>query len=98
MNEHISIWESWLSHPGTKAFLAYVEREWGDSGVKYQAEMERALNLTDNHASASQARQILSGKKVIQALMRWPQEELARLKREEKATDAEPVMSRRGSL
>lgn len=95
--EQISAYESLLSHPAWLQFAAYVEREWGPSGLKYQAEMEKALNLADNNASASQARQILSGQKVITALMRWPAEELARLKRQVPASE-ELVMSRRGGL
>ncbi len=64
---------------GWRWFVAKVEDEWGAQGKRYLAELDRALNLTDNDAAASQARQIRSGQKIIQSLLRLPFEELRRL-------------------
>lgn len=89
--------ESLVAHPGWRAFQQHVAHEWGPSGVQYVGELERVLNGTDNDAAASQARQILSARKVIERLMAWPAEELARLKRSS-ATMNEPSFSRRGGL
>ena len=55
--------------------------EWGPQGVSFQQQLGYALDLTDNDAAASQARQVVSGQKAILKLLRWPQDELARLKR-----------------
>ena len=61
-------------------FVDQVQQEWGPHGVRYQQELDQALNLTDNDAAASQARQVRSGQKVILMLLRVPAETLARLK------------------
>lgn len=96
-DDQVSLFESLITHPGWKAYEAHVQQEWGPAGLKFQAELEKALNLADNNASASQARQILSGQKVITALMRWPYEELAKLKRQHAPIEG-GQQSRRGSL
>ncbi len=88
--------ESLVTHPGWSLFVAHVEREWGANGVKYQSELDKALDLTDAEAAASQARQIRAGRRVIETLVRWPSEELARLKRQDEK--GEPTLSRRGGL
>lgn len=89
MNETTDILESLITSEGWRLYSAYIEREWGPTGVKYQAEMDKALSLTDNDAAASQARQIRSGQKVILGLLRWPHEEIKRLS-DAKATTTEP--------
>ena len=88
--------ESLILHPGWRLFVAHVEQEWGANGAKYQAELDKALNLLDDVAAASQARQIRAGRRVIETLVGWPQEEIARLKRSEAVP--EPTLSRRGGL
>lgn len=88
--------ESLIESPGWRVFRAHVEQEWGPTGQRYQAELDKALDALDDHASASQARQVRSGQKVILALLRWPEEELARLTRQ--AQQPEITMSRRGTL
>ena len=85
-------------------FCARVDEEWGATGKRYLAELDRALNLTDNDAAASQARQIRSGQKAILALLRLPQDELRKCGPSEPDTpDRRPApepelagMSRRG--
>lgn len=61
-------------------FERKVLTEWGPNGAHFQQEMDRALNLTDNDAAASQARQVRSGQKVILGLLRLPQDELRKLR------------------
>jgi hypothetical protein len=93
VSDTISDYESLIAHPAWLAFRAHVEQEWGPSGKKYQQELDQALNTRNiDHAC-----QIRSGQKVIAALMRWPEEELLRIRRQQ-PSEAEPVMSRRGSL
>lgn len=72
--------EDFINHPGWRWFTERVDREWGANGSRFTAELKTALNLTDNNAAASQARQILSGQAVILAMLRAPHEELAKLK------------------
>ena len=85
MSEQREVLDSLQQHPGWALFCAHVEREWGVSGLRFQQELDRALNLTDNDACASQSRQIRSGQKIIMSLLRWPAEEMQRLKRVERA-------------
>lgn len=88
--------ESLLEHPGWRLFWLHVQDEWGPTGKHYRAELDKALDLMDNDAAASQARQIRSAQKVIAGIMNWPKEECARLKRAEMTS--EKTESRRGSL
>ena len=88
--------ESLVTHPGWSLFTQHVTHEWGANGIRYAAEMEKALNLTDNNVAASQARQIIAARKTIENLMRWPEEELQRLQRAEQRPEL--TMSRRGGL
>lgn len=60
-------------------FTARVHDEWGATGRRFLPELERAANLSDNDASASQVRQILSGQKAILALLRLPEDALRHL-------------------
>ena len=55
-------------------FVAHVEQEWGPTGVRYQAALDRALAIVDDNACAAQARQVRSGQKAILALLRLPEE------------------------
>lgn len=96
MSEQTQILEALLDHPGWRAFTAHVTQEWGAQGVKYNAELDKALDLTDPAMAASQARQVRAGRIVIESLLNWPSEEIARLKRQEQ--QPEPSLSRRGSL
>ena len=85
-----------LDRHGWHLFCDYVQREWGPTGVKFHAELTNALNLTDNNAAASQARQIVSGQKAILALLRWPSEEVSRLKRLGEKPEPEVASMSRG--
>ena len=95
MNERADILESFLKHPGWQLFAEHVQHEWGPNGLKYNAELDKALNLTDDNAAASQARQIRAGRRVIEQLLTWPSDELARCKRQEPRVE-EPMMARGG--
>src|SRR3954463_2851104 len=72
-----------VGSPGWLLYWEHVKGEWGANGHQYQAQLDAALNLVDNDAADSQARQIRSAQKVIASLMEWPKEELARLRRAE---------------
>ncbi len=79
MSEQKDILESLVNSPGWHDYVRFVEREWGPTGLRYLAQIDRALDLVDNDAAASQARQIRSAQKVILGLLRWPHEEIKRL-------------------
>jgi hypothetical protein len=96
VNETIQILEDLQQHPGWRLFREHVDHEWGPRGVRYMSELEKALDLTDPGTAASQARQIVSARKVVDALMGWPTDELQRLKRAEQKPEL--TMSRRGGL
>ena len=99
MTDDAQALESLPTHPGWRLFIAHVQREWGPNGALYNAELDKALDLTDANAAASQARQVRAGRKVIEALMAWPAEEAARLTRQPGAIDHEvESFSRRGRL
>lgn len=96
MSDRLESLEALIASPGFQVFQDYVWAEWGPSGTRAQTELDKALDLTDNDAAASQARQIRAAQKVIVGLMRWPHEEVARLKRQ--VEKVEPTCSRRGGL
>ena len=98
VSEHTQILESLLSHPGWRLYREHVETEWGPKGARYLSHLEGALSLVDNAEAASQARQIVSARKVIEQLVNWPGEELARLSRVEKQADPVGAAGRRGGL
>lgn len=87
--------DSLREHPGWRLFLTYVDREWGQGGNGYASELDRALDHVDDTIAASQARQVRAARKVIERLIRWPDEEVRRLR--EKPSGIEPF-SRRGHL
>lgn len=86
-NDRTEALDALLLHPGWHLFLEHCHREWGPNGAKYNAELDKALDLIDPAAAASQARQIRAGRKTLETLLSWPAEELARVKR----TEPEPV-------
>ena len=88
--------ESLVTHPGWRLWIGHVTDEWGPHGETYNAQLDKALNLLDDSAAASQARQVRAGRKVIESLIAWPGEELARLKRSDRPSDG--TLSRRGGL
>jgi hypothetical protein len=96
VNETAQILESLLQHPGWRLFREHIDAEWGTNGREYHAELEKALDLLDNDAAASQARQVTSYRKRLERLVTWPSEELQRLKRAEQKPEL--TMSRRGGL
>lgn len=107
MNELKDDLQHLIDSPGWHWFQGRIDREWGAHGERFLPELKSALNLTDNDAAAAQARQIISAQAVILALMRAPQEELARLKKLDKEADSSPRkampqelvgQSRRGGL
>jgi hypothetical protein len=96
MNETVQNLESLLQHPGWRLFCEHIEAEWGKHGHLFHAELDKALDLIDNDAAASQARQIRSFQKRLVHLIVWPSEQIARFKRAER--EQEVTMSRRGGL
>ena len=89
--------ESLLTHPGWQIWVAHVAEEWGPQGKAYNVALDQALNLLDDSAAASQARQVRAGRRVIETLLAWPTEEIARLKRQQPQGNTATV-SRRGPL
>jgi hypothetical protein len=96
VNEAVQILEDLQKHPGWRLFREHVDQEWGPRGARYMSELEKALDLSDPQSAASQARQIVSARKVVDGLMVWPSEEVQRLKRAEQKPEL--TMSRRGGL
>lgn len=99
MNTHdmdIESLASLLEHPGWRLFVEHVQREWGSGGQAYAMELDKALDLVNDAAAASHARQIRAAQRVIERLIRWPSEELQRLRGREQQRDQ--TISRRGGL
>lgn len=89
--------EALVTHPGWQLFLAYVADEWGPSGKAYARALDKALDLLDDGAAASQARQVRAARRVIDGLVRWPEEELRLLKGAPRSAES-VAPSRRGGL
>ena len=96
MSETIMNLEALLSSPGWKAFEGFVGAEWGPKGYaqKIKAALHEARASNTNAAEA-----VIFVDKVNDAvsdIMRWPLDELGRLKRLERTQEVS--MSRRGGL
>lgn len=88
--------EALTQSEGWKLFVAQTVSEWGPGGRAFIDATTKAANGTDADA-IGWLRQIIAAQREIQKLMRWPDEELARLKeRELVATSTD--YSRRGRL
>jgi hypothetical protein len=88
-------WSEWLQHPGTRAFFAHVEREWGTGGQRFEGLMTTLANSTgEDQIVLNKLRQVAVCRREIQKLFQWPSEELARLKRQ----DVKPEGSYRPEL
>lgn len=95
-SEQADALESLGVHPGWGLWIDHLKSEWGPNGATYNAELDKALNLLDDNAAASQARQVRAGRRTIEALVGWRVEEIARLRRAQPGS--EPTHSRRGGL
>jgi hypothetical protein len=93
-DERIDALDSLLKSPGWKLFTEHLDGEWGPNGKTYQANMDKALDLTDAEAAASQARQVRAARLMVERFSTWPVEELARLRRV--ANEREAVLGRGG--
>lgn len=88
--------ESLLTHPGWRAFEAYVLGRWGRTAEPYVAMLEGTQALTDTDLGELHRQQVIACAKLAAALLAWPREELARAQRATRPQD--PSVSRRGGL
>ena len=88
--------ESLLTHPGWQLFHQHVGEDWGPKAYaqKLKAAVSHARQVGKDASVALEL--VDAGNDAIAEAMRWPGEQLARLKRQEEK--AEPTMSRRGGL
>lgn len=93
-DDRIEALDALLKSPGWKLFTEHLDGEWGPNGKTYQANMDKALDLTDAEAAASQARQVRAARLMVEKFGAWPAEELARLRRA--VNEPEAVLSRGG--
>lgn len=97
MNDLRSDLSTLLESSGWKVFSAYVESEWGAGGTRFESFLNTfADSRQEDPMVLQQIRQIAVARREILRLMKWPTEELAKLR--ERAKDHEPQMSRRGGL
>lgn len=94
--ERADVLQSFVDHPGWALFSGHAQNEWGAGGSTYHTALDKALNLLDDSAAASQARQVRAARRAIEQILQWPVEELARLKRA--GQESAPTMGRRGVL
>lgn len=89
-------WHDWLQHPVTQAFVRHVDAEWGAGGKRFEGMfLKIADQLGDPAQNMAHLQQICIARREIQVLMKWPHEEMQRLR----SLDREPVgQSRRGTL
>ena len=88
--------ESLIGHPGWQIFAAHVGEDWGPKA--YARRLKAAVSHARQHGTdaAAAIEQVDAANEAIAEAMRWPSEELARLKRAQERP--EPSMSRRGGL
>jgi hypothetical protein len=96
MTEQAQHLEALLAHPGWQIFVKQVGEQWGPKG--YATKIKAAL-YEARQAGMDVGEAVLLVDKVNDAvgeIMRWPADELARLKRTER--DVVASVGRRGSL
>ena len=83
----------WLHSPTTEWFFRYAEREWGPSGLKYQ---QAVRDASQNANAVLELQKVLYTQEQLLLLMRYPVEELKRLRDGARRELIGPSASRRG--
>lgn len=92
-----------INSAGWQRFAKMVAEQWGSTeggGVRFVTQMT-AVAKSDDATALPMMRQIIAAQRELQAVLRWPEERLAILKRTEVMpdSDAAPLtQSRRGGL
>lgn len=85
-------WQDWLQHPCTQAFVAQAQLEWGAGGVRFEGFIDTfADSRQDDPIVLQQIRQIAVARREILRLLKWPQEEVSRLR----SSEHDPASPRR---
>lgn len=94
MTEHATVetLTDFLSSPGWTWFSAYVTREWGPSGMRYQ---QAVRDASQNQQAVVELQKVIAQQDAIYAVMRHPSEKLAELKGR-KSVQESAMSSRRG--
>jgi len=72
---------SLLDHPGWQLFREYVDREWGAGGERFESRLNQIADSDADDAKVLQhLRQIAVARREIRRLLRWPMEEVTRLR------------------
>lgn len=100
--------EDLLMSPGWQLYVEYVKSKWGRHSDHYVAALEQTQETVNTQIGELHRKQVIACGKLAAQLVRWPSEELARLKRiEAEVTDTHPRpaldpalagQSRRGGL
>ena len=96
MSERSDLLEALITHPGWKLYASQIGEEWGPRA--YAQKLKAAVQRAREHGKdAGHAIELVdAANDAIADAMRWPGEELGRLKRSEQTH--EPSLSRRGGL
>lgn len=86
-----------IGSEGWRLFTAYVTSEWGPGGRAFVAAVTQAADNRDDKNATDHLRQIITAQKYINAMLRWPEEQLQRLKQPDLVA-ATTDYSRRGRL
>ena len=81
MSETRDVLSDLVKHPGWAIYIEHCLSEWGNRGTRYDAEMDKALNCTDPAVAHAQALQVRAARKIVEALLDWPTQEVSRLGR-----------------
>lgn len=71
--------ESLIHSDGWRTFADYVNGEWGQGGREFVAAVTAAADNTDDASATAHLRQIVVAQKIIQRLMKWPEERLKQI-------------------
>ena len=93
MNIEFEALSDFVGSPGWEWFSAYVTREWGPSGLRYQQAVRDAAK--DQNAVV-ELQKVLAAQDAVLQIMRHPSEHLSTVKQKVIAAAQEQNMSRRG--
>lgn len=93
----LELLESLVEHPGWKLFQAHIREAWGPTAYAHRlkAAIGTARQLGKDASHALEC--VDAGNDAIADAMRWPSEEVAKLKRQQQTPEL-ASLSRRGNL
>jgi hypothetical protein len=94
MDDAKAAWRDLKDSPGWALLVAHVSEEW--QGPAFARLVEQLADKPSDVEALNKLRQVIAAKHAVERLLRVPEEQIAKLTRQEQAD--QPVQGRRGPL